>query len=163
MRVNGLCACGGLQNLVMHAHTVLVAVESQGVREAIVAMLSTVDTFRVVGAVGTKDQALECARRERPALAVVDQGLADCGAWWLMHSIRQEALARAVVALGLRANCYEAELAGAQAYVQMGVSPRELVGVLEDALRRVDLAVEAEQDLLPDAHPVLVEPALVDL
>ena len=144
------------------AHTVLVVFESERVREAVVAMLSTLDRFRVVGAAATRDQALDCARRERPDLAMIDQGLPDCGAWWLMNSLRQEHLARALIGLGLRGTCREAVLAGAQGYVQVGVSPRELVDALENALSRVELAAETEQHLLSDADAVPVEPALVD-
>jgi hypothetical protein len=50
--------------------------------------------------------------------------------------------------------------------VQMGTSPRELLIAVEAAM--VERApgfsgAQTEEELLPDAHPVLDKPALVDL
>jgi len=152
------------------------------VREALVAMLGTLDRFRVVAEVDNADAAVEAARSQRPNLALVEPELSGCGGWWAIKQIRAERLADTVVAFGRRADGALAQLVGARTYVQMGASPRDLLNAVEAALgqdaptraptRRRDpstaasgmtLRAEAEGDLLADAHAVLNEPALVDL
>ena len=151
----------GLQN------TVLVAVESDQVREALVAMLGANDHFRVVAETDNADAALEGARRQRPRLVLIDPELSNCGGWWVIQQIRSEQLACVVVALGRHANGTLAQIAGAHGYVQMGTSPRDLLSAIEAAMvfraSPVSRAAEAEEELLPDTHAVLDEPALVDL
>jgi DNA-binding NarL/FixJ family response regulator len=146
--------------------TVLVAVESPQVREALVAMLGAIDGFRVVAEADTDEAALEAARRRRPRLALIEPELSDCGGWWVIQQIRADQLACVVVALGRRANGAFARLAGAQSYVQMGISPRDLLNALESAVahRRHALSssTETEQHLLPNANSVIEKPALID-
>lgn len=146
--------------------TVLVAVESAQVREALVAMLGAIDGFRVVGEADSDDAALEAARRQRPRLVLIEPELSDCGGWWVIQQIRAEQLACVVVALGRRPNESLAQLAGAQTYVQMGTSPRDLLDALEAAMsfRRspVSGSAEAQEELLTDANAVLDKPAFVD-
>lgn len=138
--------------------TVLVAVESAQVREGLVAMLGALDGFRVVAEADTDDTALEAARSQRPHLALVEPELSDCGGWWVIQQMRAEHLVGVVVALGRRADGGCAQIVGAQSYVQMGTSPRDLLTALEAALAmRVTAgsAAQAERDLLSDAHPVI--------
>ncbi|HEX8966360.1 MAG TPA: hypothetical protein VF937_00675 [Chloroflexota bacterium] len=146
--------------------TVLVAVESANVREALVAMLGTLDGFRVVAEADTDDAALDAARRQRPHLALIEPELSGCGGWWAIQQMQSEHLAEVVVALGRRANGALAQLAGAQCYVQMGASPRDLLSALQAAMacRRGSAsgAAQTEDELLADANPVLDEPAFVD-
>jgi DNA-binding NarL/FixJ family response regulator len=113
--------------------TVLVAVQSATVREGLVAMLGALEGFQVVAEADCSDQALELARNWRPQLAVVDQEL-DCQCWTI-RVMQDEGLASVIVAIGRRAESLTAELAGAQAYVQVGTAPRELLGALQAALR----------------------------
>jgi len=141
---------------------VLVAVQSAPVREALVAMLGALDGFVVVAEAETDEQALEAARRERPRLALIDQELSGCAGCWLMGELKRERLVDVMVGIGLRADASPSAMAGATAYVQIGVSPRELLSALELAMRSAN-GVEAKNGLLTDAHPVLDEPALVDL
>jgi DNA-binding NarL/FixJ family response regulator len=141
--------------------TVLVAVESAQVREALVAMLGTLDRFCIVAEVDNADSAVEIARIERPNLALVEPELSGCGGWWAIKQIRGEGLADVVVALGKRADGALAQLVGARTYVQMGASPRDVLNAVEAALGCS--GPEAQHDLLTDAHSVLEEPALVDL
>jgi hypothetical protein len=68
-----------------------------------------------------------------------------------------------VVALGLRGDDFAATQAGAHAYVQVGASPREVLEAVERAFVTAGSRAKAEQHLLADAHPMLEEPALVDL
>jgi DNA-binding NarL/FixJ family response regulator len=148
--------------------TVLVAVESARVREALVAMLGATDGFRIVAEAETDEAALEAARRQRPRLVLIEPELSDCGGWWVIQQIRAEELAGVVVALGRHANAGSlAQLAGAQSYVQMGTSPRDLLSALETAMRfrrpPVSGSAETEQDLLPHANSVVDKPTLVDL
>jgi DNA-binding NarL/FixJ family response regulator len=148
--------------------TVLVAVESDQVREALVAMLGAREGFRVVGETNEVDTALEVARRLRPRLVLIDPELSDCGGCWLIQQIRAERLACVVVALGRHANGTLAQRIGAQSYVQMGTSPRDLLSALEAATAfraapSESRAAQAEEHLLADAHPVLDKPALIDL
>jgi two-component system, response regulator PdtaR len=147
--------------------TVLVAVESARVREALIAMLGALDGFRIVAEADSGDAALEAARRQRPRLALIEPELSGCGGWWAIQQIQSEQLAGVVVALGRSANGSLAQLAGAQAYVQMGISPRDLLSALEAAMAYrtppVSGAAQTEQDLLPDADSVLDKPAFVDL
>ncbi len=146
--------------------TVLVAVASAQVREALVAMLGAIEGFRVVAEADSDDAALEEARRQRPRLVLIEPELSDCGGWWVIQQIRAEQLACVVVALGRRPNESLAHLAGAEMYVQMGTSPRDLLSALETAMafRRPPISgsAEAQQDLLPEANAVLDKPALID-
>jgi DNA-binding NarL/FixJ family response regulator len=150
-----------------HEHTVVVAVESDKVREALVAMLAANGGFSVVADTSSADAALEAARRQHPRLVLIDPELSDCDGWWVIQQIRSEQLACAVVALGRHANGTLAQLAGAESYVQVGISPRDLLTAIETAMAfRLPAnsgPAKAEQHLLPDAHAVLDEPALVDL
>ena len=134
--------------------TVLVAVESAQVREALVAILGTIDGFRIVAEADSDEAALEAARRQRPRLVLIEPELSHCRGWWAIQQIQAEQLAGVVVALGRRANDALARLAGAQAYVQMGVSPRDLLSALEaaTAFRRPPVA-GAQQDHLSEAQP----------
>jgi len=114
--------------------TVLVAVESARVREALVAMLGALEGFRVVAEAATGDQALELARSARPQLAVVDQELSGDSGPWAIHCMQREQLARVIVAIGRNADGVQARLAGACAYVQMGTPPRDLLHALRAAI-----------------------------
>jgi DNA-binding NarL/FixJ family response regulator len=147
--------------------TVLVAVGSATVREALVAMLGAIDGFRVVCEADSADAALECARCQRPRLALIEPELSNCGGWWVIQQIRIEQLACVVVALGRRGDGTLAQMVGAQSYVQMGTSPRDLLSTLEAAMafRTPSLsgAAETEEHLLPDPDPMLDKPAFVDL
>src|SRR5690348_16596628 len=73
--------------------TVLVAVESPQVREALVAMLGALDGFRIVAEADTDEAALEAARRQRPHLALIEAELSGCGGWWTIQQIQSEQLA----------------------------------------------------------------------
>jgi DNA-binding NarL/FixJ family response regulator len=149
------------------ATTVLVAVGSPQVREALVAMLGAIEGFRVVAEADTDEAALEAARRQRPSLALIEPELSDCGGWWVIQQIRAEQLACVVVALGRRADSALAQMAGAQTYVQMGISPRDLLTALETAMvyrtPPVSGSAEAEEDLLADADATLDKPTFIDL
>jgi DNA-binding NarL/FixJ family response regulator len=148
--------------------TVLVAVESDQVREGLVAMLGAVDGFQVVAEADTDEAAVEAARAHRPFLALVELELSGCGGFWAIRKIESEQLASVVVALGRRADVAVAQLIGAKSYIQMGTSPRDLLNTVEAALAfRAKPATgsgsQTEHELLPDAHAVLDKPALVDL
>ena len=147
----------------------LVAVGSAHVREALVAMLSALDGFRIAAEVDSDVAAVEAARTHRPHLALVETELSECGGWWAIQQIQTEQLAGVVVALGRRANAGLSQLVGAQTYVQIGTSPRELLNALEAAMA-VKLpplgggsGAEAEGHLLADANTVVEEPALIGL
>ena len=111
--------------------TVLVAVDTPHVREALVAMLGALDGFQVVAEASSDDQALEMARQVRPHLAVVDQELSGCNGCWAIQVIQHERLANVIVAIGRRASSTLAETAGARAYVQVGTPPRDFVSTLQ--------------------------------
>jgi DNA-binding NarL/FixJ family response regulator len=114
--------------------TVLVAVDSAQVREALVAMLGALDRFRVVAEVDNADAAVEAARTQRPNLALVETELSGCGGWYAIKQIQAERLADVVVALGRRADGALAQFVGARTYVQMGTSPRDLLHAVEAAI-----------------------------
>lgn len=141
---------------------VLVAVQSAQVREALVAMFGAREGFEVVAEAATDEQGLDLARDVRPHLAVIEQEISDCCGWWLIQSVRRERLAQVVVALGLRGDDSAARQAGADAYIQVGTSPREVMQAVQRALAAGGL-LQAEHDLLARAHAVLDKPALVDL
>ena len=67
--------------------TVLVAVESNQVREGLVAMLGAVDGFKVVAEAATDEAAVEAARTHRPFLALVELELSGCGGFWAIRQI----------------------------------------------------------------------------
>jgi DNA-binding NarL/FixJ family response regulator len=148
------------------ATSVLVAVESARVREALAAMFGAVEGFRVVAEAGCDQAALEAARAHRPHLALVEVELSGCGGYWAIRQMQAEGLVSVVVALGRRAHFEQAELALAPTYIQMGTSPRDLLNTVERALAlgpKRGSAGQTEHDLLADAHPMLDKPALVDL
>ncbi len=146
--------------------SVVVAVESDQVREALVAMLSARDGFRIVAETNSADAALEAVRRQHPRLVLIEPELSNCRGWRVIQQIRQEQLACVVVALGRHANGMAAQLAGAESYVQMGTAPRDLLKAIETAMAfrtpPVSGPTEAEAHLLPDPHAVLDKPTLVD-
>ena len=142
---------------------VLVAVQSPAVREALSAMLSACEGFEVVGEAASDEEGLALARAVRPHLALIEQEISDCCGWWLIQTIQRERLARVVVALGLRGDDFAATQAGADAYIQVGTSPRELLQALQTAVAASSSVTEAEEHLLADPHAVLEVPALVDL
>ena len=123
----------------MNGHTqptsVLVAVRSEQVREALVALIGSLDEFFVVGETGNEDQALEIARTVHPRLAVVDQELPGCGGCWTIQRLQHEGLAKAIVAIGRRADGgTRAQAAGASAYVQLGAPPLDVLSALHQAI-----------------------------
>jgi DNA-binding NarL/FixJ family response regulator len=109
------------------------------------------------------------ARRQHPRLVLIEPELSNCGGWWVIQQIRAEKLACVVVALSRHAaNESLAEFAGAQSYVQIGASPKDLLSALETAMAYrtppvSGSAAEAEDHLLPDADAVVDKPTLVDL
>ena len=129
-------------------------------------MLGAIEGFRIVAEVDNDIAAVEAARSQRPRLALVEPELSDCGGWWAIQQIQAEQLAGVIVALGRRADARLAQLIGAQTYVQMGISPRDLLSALEAAMAFRTPPVsgaQAEHDLLPDTDTVLDKPAFVDL
>jgi DNA-binding NarL/FixJ family response regulator len=115
--------------------TVLVAVRSPQVREALVALIGSLDGFCVVGETGNDEHALELARSHRPRLAVVDQELPGCDAGWTIQMLQHEGLAEAIVAIGRRADGGpRAHAAGARAFVQMGAPPCDVLSALWQAI-----------------------------
>jgi len=118
------------EGLVAHESTVLVAVRSARVREALVAVIGAMEGFRVVGEATTAEQALQLARAERPMLALVDDDLADCSGTWTMQELSGEVV---VVAVGWRANAAsQCRAAGARLYIEMGGSPEDVLSALLD-------------------------------
>jgi DNA-binding NarL/FixJ family response regulator len=119
------------EGLVEHETTVLVAVSSARVREALVAMIGAIEGFRVVGEATTAEQALHLARAQRPAVAVVDDDLANYAGAWTMQELSREVV---VVAVGWRANAaIQARAAGARLHIEMGCSPEDVLAALLDA------------------------------
>jgi DNA-binding NarL/FixJ family response regulator len=138
---------------------VLVAVSSQQVREALVAMIGALEGFRVVAEATSADQALHLARTLLPALAVVDEDFVDCGSSWTIQRLCEERLAEAVVAIGWRANgAYRARAAGADLYLEMGGSPDDVLHALRNACPARSLP-QAQLDHLTDTDSVGLEPA----
>jgi DNA-binding NarL/FixJ family response regulator len=163
---NGALHPSGLPGREGFETTVLVAMQSAHVREALVAMLGAVDGFRIVAETDNDELAVEAARRQRPDLALVEPELSNCRGWWAIQQIQAEQSAGVIVALGRRADAQFAQLVGAQTYVQIGTAPRDLLSALEAAMAYRTPGVsgaQAEQHLLADAYPVLNKPALVDL
>ena len=133
-------------------------------REALVAVLGTLDGFRVVAEADSDEAALEAARSQRPRLALIEPELSGCAGWWTMKRMQAEQLVGVVVALGRKGNCGGlARAVGAQAYVQMGSSPRDFLDAIQAATAILSGAAEAQEELLANSHAVVDEPALVDL
>jgi DNA-binding NarL/FixJ family response regulator len=117
---------------------VLVAVRSPRMREALVALIGSLDGFAVVAEASSDEQALDLARRHRPHLALVDQELPGCDGDWAIQRLQRDHLAGAVVAIGRRADgSRRARAVGACAYVQVGAPPAEILRALASALARL--------------------------
>jgi DNA-binding NarL/FixJ family response regulator len=114
--------------------TVLVAVRSGQVREALAALIGSLDGFRVVGEAATHEQALAIARTSRPRVDVVDEELPGRDVGSTILALYEEGLAHAIVAIGTRADgTGRAHAAGACAYLQMGASPDDILHALTTA------------------------------
>ena len=98
-------------------------------------MFGAVEGFQVVGEASTGEQALELARAFKPRLALIDQELAGLDGWWTINALQAEQLAQVIIALGWRGNGSLAQVAGAQAWVQLGTAPRELLSSVEAAIQ----------------------------
>lgn len=126
-------------------------------------MLGTLEGFRVVAEVDSDEAALEAARQQRPNLALIEPDLSGCAGWWAIQQMQSEGLVGVVVALGRKGNCHAlADLAGAQSYIQIGTSPRDLLKALQTATAYLSRRAQAEEELLSNTDTVLVKPALVD-
>lgn len=115
--------------------TVLVAVESPAVREALVAIIDDLEGFLVGGQADSAEAAVAVARELRPRLAVVDEDLPDCCGSEVIQTLTTHRLAETVLAMGLRGDGdRRAKAAGAVIYVQTGTDPRELVAAIRSAV-----------------------------
>ena len=104
-------------------------------REALAALIGSLDGFAVIGEVGCDEQALDLARRSRPRLAIIDQELPGCQYERTVERLQDEGLVDAVIAIGLRADGgMRARAAGARAYVQVGAAPADIQRALLGAL-----------------------------
>jgi DNA-binding NarL/FixJ family response regulator len=115
--------------------TVLVAVGSAQVREAVAALIGAFDGFRVIGEAATHEQAIAIARLAHPRVALVDEELPGSQLGSAIQVLHDQGLAEAIVAIGTRADgANRAQAAGASAYLQMGASPKDILGLLSSAL-----------------------------
>ena len=116
---------------------VLVAVHAPQVREALSAIVATLDGFCVVAEVSTAEEAVAAAAEFRPHLALVDQDLPNCGGEWAMQRLRAQGAVEGIVAISLRADQptrQRAYAAGAHACVQTGASATEVLQAVHLAL-----------------------------
>lgn len=108
--------------------TVLVAMRSPQVREALAALVGSFVGFRVVGEAATDEQALQIARADRPSVAIVDEES--------IQALHDEGTVEAIVAIGARADgARRAQAAGACSYIEIGASPADIQDALNTALR----------------------------
>ena len=115
--------------------TVLVAVRSPQVREALAALIGSFIGFRVVGEAATDEQAIQIAQTERPRVAIVDEELAGATLGSTIQTLHEQALVEGVVAIGARADgARRAQAAGACSYLQIGASPADILDALNTAL-----------------------------
>jgi DNA-binding NarL/FixJ family response regulator len=115
--------------------TVLVAVRSSQVREALAALIGSFVGFQVVGEAASDEQALSMARGDRPRLAVVDEALPGSQFGSTIAALHEQGLAESIVAIGARADgAGRARAAGACTYVQIGASPADILAALNAAL-----------------------------
>lgn len=127
--------------LITRPITVLVAVKSPAVREALVATIDDLEGFFVGGEADSAEEALAVARRLRPTLAVVDEDLPDCCGSDVIQTLASQRLAQAVLAIGLRGDGgRRAKAAGAVTYIQTGTEPRELVAAIRAAVAETTVA-----------------------
>jgi DNA-binding NarL/FixJ family response regulator len=126
------------------------------VREALSAIVGTLEGFCVKAEASTADEAIEAATLHRPYLALVDQDLPDFGGEWTIQTLRQRDLVQGIVAISLRADQptrVRAYAAGAQACVQTGASASEVLEAIKIALGAPDLTPEKRFD-----QPPLIKP-----
>ena len=114
--------------------SVLVAVASPAVREALSAAISTLEGYRVVAEAASDKEALALARALHPTVAIVDEDLPGCCGTWAIQEMKLKHLVGGIVAIGLRADGGTRSLAaGARAYVQTGDTLDNLVAALSSA------------------------------
>jgi DNA-binding NarL/FixJ family response regulator len=115
--------------------TVLVAVRSAQVREAVAALIGAFEGFRVIGEAASDEQAIAIARVDHPRVALVDEELPGSQPGETIQVLHDQALVDGIVAIGTRADgAGRAQAAGASAYVQMGASPKDILDALTTAL-----------------------------
>lgn len=119
------------------------------------ALLEDHDGFRVVGIAGTVAEGLEVARRERPAVAVVDYRLPDGNGDKLVAALRAELPDTRVIILTAETGdepLLESASAGAAGYVRKSEAPTHLIDAIErvlsggDALPAHELARAVQAD-----------------
>ena len=115
--------------------TVLVAVESALLREALVAALGALDGFRVVGEAATDDQALEAAAEARPESAGSTRAVRQPwpGQFTITAGSQQWRAASAAIGRA-RHQQFRRSLPAACEYVQIGAPARDLLRAVRTAI-----------------------------
>ena len=117
-----------------HRLDLLIVDDHEVVRQGLVALLGRRPEFNVVGEAGTVAEAIEAARRFRPALVIMDVRLPDGSGIEACREIRAELPDTRVVMLTSYPDedaVLSAIIAGASGYLLKQVRARDLVAALE--------------------------------
>lgn len=114
------------------------------VRTALRALLQQEPGFDVVGEAGDGETALALTRRDCPDVIVMDLALPKINGLEIIRTLRQEGCSARIVVLTIHSEMRaEAEGAGADLFLEKGISPEALL----DALRTVSPTASMESPL----------------
>ena len=113
---------------------VLVVDDDLRVRQALVRLLTAWPGFRVVGEAGDAEAAVRSAEERHPTVALVDVLLPDADTGLGLIDALSHEIGAPVIAISAQSSVRGAALAaGAVSFVDKGISPELLVGVLVEA------------------------------
>lgn len=118
-------------------HTVVIADDHPLIRASVVSLLESVSDFRVVGAVGTADEALRLTATERPDVVVLDINMPGIDAYQAAGEVSQIHSETKVLFLTAHESdtaIERATAAGAVGFVSKYDDPGEVVTAIREAL-----------------------------
>jgi PAS domain S-box-containing protein len=124
-----------------HQHTILIVGDDSRERDALFELLQQ-NEYRVLKA-ATCEQALDCARKQKPTVALIDLWLADLPGHVVLHGIRQAAPDTECIALltspAQQDGAYEALKLGAFTFLRRAYDARQLLTTIQRAIERHEL------------------------
>ena len=113
-------------------HTVVIADDHPLIRASVVSLLESVSDFRVVGAVGTADEALRLTATERPDVVVLDINMPGIDAYQAAGEVSQ--IHSETKVLFLTAHESDTAIERAVGFVSKYDDPGEVVTAIREAL-----------------------------
>lgn len=137
-------------------HTVVIADDHPLIRASVVSLLENAADLKVVGAVGTADEALRLTATERPDIVVLDINMPGVDAYQAAGEVRQIHAETKVLFLTAHESdtaIERANAAGAVGFVSKFDDPNEVVTAIREALAGRTYFSESVRERLATAGP----------